>query len=115
EGIDRKKYLISSVPDTSFHPSWVTMVEKSVPRFHVVYTNDALTRVLFQEEGYVVKPVPFLNREIYSGTEIRKRIINGEDWSELVPKSVYDFIVSIGGDARIRALNSSDGFMQKDH
>ncbi|MGB9758853.1 MAG: nicotinamide-nucleotide adenylyltransferase [Thermoproteota archaeon] len=113
EKIDRKRYLISSVPDTSFHPSWVTHVKKSVPYFYVVYTNDALTRVLFQEEGYIVKPVPLLNREIYSGTEIRRRIISGEEWAELVPKSVYDFIISIGGDARIRALNSSDSATRK--
>lgn len=114
EGIERKRYLISSVPDTPFHPSWVTYVKKSVPSFYVVYTNDPLTKVLFQEEGYVVKPVPFLNREIYSGTEIRRRIINGEDWSGLVPKKVYDFIISIGGDARIRALNTSDSLTSKE-
>jgi len=108
EGIDRKRYLISSVPDTPFHPAWVTRVRKSVPSFYAVYSNDPLTRVLFEEEGYIVKSIPFYNREIYSGTEIRRRILNNEDWSELVPKSVYEFIISIGGDRRIRELNKFD-------
>lgn len=108
EGIDRRRYLLAGVPDTDFHPSWVVFVKKSVPPFQRVYTNDPLTSRLMKEEGYEVKPVPLYRRDIYSGTEIRRRILAGEDWSELVPSCVYNFVKKIGGEERIREINLID-------
>lgn len=37
-----------------------------------------------------------------TGTQIRQRILAGEPWSDLVPKSVYEYIVSHRIDSRIR-------------
>jgi len=105
-GIDRGRYLITGVPDTPFHPSWVTYVLKSVPPISKVYTNDPLTATLFEEEGYKVIPVPLKDRGDYSGTEIRRRILAGENWSQLVPPSVYKLIREFGGDARVKKIST---------
>lgn len=37
-----------------------------------------------------------------TGTEIRQRILAGEKWNDLVPKSVYEYVISHGIDDRIR-------------
>jgi nicotinamide-nucleotide adenylyltransferase len=103
--VSREKYLITGVPDTPFHPSWVTYVLKSVPPIGRVYTNDPLTATLFEEEGYEVVSVPLKNRGDYSGTEIRRRILSGEDWSKLVPPSVHKLITQFGGDARVKKIS----------
>lgn len=108
-GIGLEKTVITGVPDIPYaHFLWVRLVEAMCPPFKLVYTNQPFTGRLFKEAGYEVKPIPFLERERYSGAEIRRRIILGVDWSHLVPASVYKYLVSIGGAERIRALASSD-------
>jgi nicotinamide-nucleotide adenylyltransferase len=106
--VERGRYLITGVPDTEFHPSWVAYVLKSVPPINRVYTNDPLTTTLFEEEGYEVVAIPLQDRSAYSGTEIRRRIVNREDWSDLVPRAVHDVIRGFHGDVRIRRISGSD-------
>ncbi|MEM3703502.1 MAG: nicotinamide-nucleotide adenylyltransferase, partial [Candidatus Bathyarchaeia archaeon] len=99
---------IVPVPDVHIHMVWVSAVEGYTPRFDVVYSNEPLTRRLFIEAGYEVKPIRFHKREVYSATEIRGRMLKGENWDELVPKSVAEFIKDIGGIERLKDLTKSD-------
>jgi nicotinamide-nucleotide adenylyltransferase len=108
EKVDLKRIWIVPVPDVHIHMVWVSVVEGYTPRFDVVYSNEPLTRRLFIEAGYEVKPIPFHKREIYSATEIRKRMLSGENWEELVPKSVASLIKEIGGVERLRDLTKTD-------
>ena len=57
-----------------------------------------------REAGYEVRNSPLFNREMYSGTEIRRRIVEGEDWEALVPAGVADVIREIDGVSRIKDL-----------
>jgi len=84
------------------------MVLAYCPRFEVVFSNEPLTRRLFEEAGFKVRPIPFYERHIYSATEVRRRMLAGEPWEDLVPKSVADFIKAIGGVERLRALARTD-------
>jgi nicotinamide-nucleotide adenylyltransferase len=108
EGIAPSRYWIISVPDVHVHMTWVSHLVGYTPKFTVVYTNEPLTRRLFVEAGYKVEPVPFVKREVYSATEIRKRMLNGQNWEQLVPNSVVQFIKEISGVERIRDLAKSD-------
>jgi len=107
-GIQPSRYWIVPVPDVHIHMLWVAQVVGYTPKFEVVYTNEPLTRRLFIEAGFNVEPVPFHKREVYSATEIRKRMINDENWEELVPKSVAHFIREISGVERLRDLTKTD-------
>ncbi len=108
EGVSLAKYWTVPVPDVHVHMIWVAQVVGYTPRFDVVYTNEPLTRRLFIEAGYNVKPVPFHKRKIYSSTEIRERMLSGEDWEELVPESVAEFIKEIDGVERLQDLAKTD-------
>jgi len=108
EGISPSRYWILPVPDVHVHMTWVAQVVGYTPKFIVVYTNDPLSRRLFIEAGYEVKPVPFHKRELYSATEIRKRMLNGKNWEELLSSSVVQFIKEIGGVERLRDLAKTD-------
>ncbi|MGM9662782.1 MAG: adenylyltransferase/cytidyltransferase family protein [Oscillospiraceae bacterium] len=44
----------------------------------------------------------------YSGTEVRRRIVRGEAWSQMVPPSVFAYARAHGLEERIRAL-AADG------
>jgi len=106
--IDLNRTWIVPVPDVHIHMVWVAAVEGYTPRFDVVYSNEPLTRRLFIEAGYEVKSIRFHKREVYSATEIRERMLKGENWEELVPKSVAEFIKEIGGVERLKDLTKTD-------
>lgn len=108
EGIPPSKYWIISVPDVHVHMTWVSNIVGYTPKFTVVYSNESLTRRLFVEADYKVEPVPFHKREVYSATEIRKQMLNGQKWEKLVPNSVVQFIKEINGVERIRDLAKTD-------
>ena len=76
--------------------------------FDVVYANEPLTRRLFIEAGFRVESMPLIKREVYLATEIRKRMLDGKNWKELVPSSVAKFIKGIDGEVRLRDLNKTD-------
>lgn len=107
-GFDYSRFWVVPVPDMHLHMMWVSSVEGYTPHFDVVYSNEPLTRRLFMEAGYKVKSIPFYERKTYSSTEIRERMVKGESWRKLVPKSVAVFIEEIDGINRLRELNKSD-------
>jgi nicotinamide-nucleotide adenylyltransferase len=107
-GIDCRQVWIVPVPDVNLHVMWVSALEGYTPKFDVVYSNEPLTRRLFMEAGYEVKSIPFHKRKDYSSTKIRERMLEGENWEKLVPKSVAELIKEIDGVSRLRDLNKSD-------
>ncbi|MFB3888710.1 MAG: nicotinamide-nucleotide adenylyltransferase [Candidatus Bathyarchaeia archaeon] len=106
--VDLAQVWIVPVPDVHLHMMWVSGVEGYTPKFHIVYSNEALTRRLFLEAGYKVKGIPFYERQFYSSTVVRERMLKGESWRTLVPESVAEFIVEIDGVNRLRELTKTD-------
>lgn len=96
-----------TVPDVENHLLWVPLVRSMAPHFDLVFSNDPLTIMLFREAGYRVEEVPLYRREELMATEVRRRMASGEDWSKLVPKEVFEFIISIKGDERVKQLVTS--------
>ena len=64
-----------------------------------------MVQQLFKEGGYQVTVPPLYNREVYSGTEVRRRMLEGEDWETLVPKSVFEVLKEIDGVSRLKHLS----------
>jgi len=106
--IDYSRVWVVPVPDAHLHMMWVSALEGYTPSFSVVYSNEPLTRRLFIEAKYRVKPIRFHERKLYSSTEIRERMLKEESWEKLVPKSVAAFIKGIDGVNRLRDLTKSD-------
>jgi nicotinamide-nucleotide adenylyltransferase len=108
EGIGIAKIWIIPVPDVHQHALWVSQIVGYSPKFDVVYANEPLTHRLFKEAGFKVKSMPFIKREFYAASKIRKKILCGEDWEKLVPSSVAQLIKDIDGDKRLLDLNKTD-------
>ena len=60
------------------------------------------------EADYEVKPIPLFDRKVYMSTFVRDQIAKCDSWTELVPKSVAEFIKEIDGVNRLRDLARSD-------
>ena len=96
-------HLSSLIP--SNHAFWVKVVQYCAPPFSRVYSNDPLTRLLFEEEGIPVHSIPFFDREKLQGTFIRRLIAEGNPlWESLVPDPVKNIIKEIGGEKRLRKI-----------
>ncbi|HEX59232.1 MAG TPA: nicotinamide-nucleotide adenylyltransferase [Methanomicrobia archaeon] len=103
-------YYIVPVIDINRNAVWVSHVESLIPPVNVVFTNNALVERLFRERGYEVRKPPLFNRHEYSGTEIRRRMLAGEVWEDLVPGAVVEVIKEIDGVGRLRDLARTDTF-----
>ena len=101
-------WWIIPVPDVRVHMIWTAEVVGYVPKFDVVFSNEPLTKRLFLESGFEVKPFPLYEREAYSATKIRERMLKGNDWKTLVPKGVAKVIEEIGGVQRLEDLAKTD-------
>lgn len=106
--IDASRYYIIPIRDLRIHDLWVPHLISQTPRFEVVFSNEPLTSRLFKETGFRVEPIPMLDRESYSATEIRERVVRGANWDPLVQPTVAKYIKSIFGDERLKELALSD-------
>ncbi|ADP78077.1 nicotinamide-nucleotide adenylyltransferase [Methanothermus fervidus DSM 2088] len=107
--IPASKYYIIPVPDIACNSIWVSYVKMLTPPFDKVYSGNPLVQRLFLEEGYEVSSPPLYYRDVYSGTEVRRRMLEGKDWESLVPKSVVKVIKEIKGVERLKHLSKKEG------
>jgi len=105
EQINIKNYQIILIPDIHNPPKWVDHVLSIFSDFDVVISNNSLTKNLFSEKGYIVKETKLYKKNIFSGKEIRKKIIKDEQWRNLVPQEVYNIIKEINGVERLKSLS----------
>ncbi|MEM3444561.1 MAG: nicotinamide-nucleotide adenylyltransferase [Thermoplasmata archaeon] len=98
------KIFIVPITDVHNHNLWVSHVESLVPRFDLVYASNPLTELLFSKRGYRVEPVPVYDRTTFSSSEVRRRMALGENWEELVPPEVANYIKRIDGVKRVKVL-----------
>jgi nicotinamide-nucleotide adenylyltransferase len=100
-----QRYKIVEIPDVHNDKIWVSHVKRIVPEFNVVYANGDREIRLFREEGFEVRNTPMFSRDLYSGTEIRRRIAWDEKWERLVPQGTVDVIHKVNGVRRIKELS----------
>jgi nicotinamide-nucleotide adenylyltransferase len=107
-GIDASKYYIIPIQDIACNSIWVAHIKMLTPPFEHIYSGNPLVQRLFVEDEYEVTEPPLFNREIYSGTEVRRRILMDEDWISLVPESVVNVIEEIDGVSRLKHLSKRE-------
>jgi len=108
ERIDLAKCYIVPIPDAEMHAVWVAKLIAYCPSFDTVYTNEPLTRRLFEEMGFSLGTIPLFHRDLYDATEIRRRMVEDEDWRSLVPPCIVDLVEAFDGVGRLKALSKSD-------
>jgi len=112
--VDPTRWMAIPIADADSHSLWVSAISSMVPKFDVVFTNDALTYLLFNEEGTEVKSVPYLDRVKFSATNVRNRILERKDWQSLVPPEVAKLVEKFGGVERVQSLIRKDLGGKKD-
>lgn len=108
--VDFESMYIIPVRDISDNTLWPHHVNKYVPSFHTLYTNNPLVQRLFIDSGYDVQDIEMVERNMYSGTKVRSYIKedNKEKWQELVPDEVEDIISELNGFKRFQSIQQTD-------
>lgn len=107
------RVITTLIPDTdSVHVLWPAYVEMTSPKFDRAYSNDPLTQVLLRERGYEVVEVPFMDREVLSGTHVRNLMARGDgEWRKLVPEAVVKILDQIEGEKRVKTIYRLHGIL----
>ena len=107
-GLKKSRYKIYAINDISTNSIWARYVASRVGGFNRVVTASPFTKLLFEDSGYQVDEHPLLQRRSYSGTEIRRRILKGKNWYNLVPASVFVFLQKLDITYRLAEINRTD-------
>ena len=100
----KSRIQIYFIPDLENHIKWIELIDTLVPKFDTVFTNDELTRHLYSKRDVEVLPIPFVKRDILSGTNIRDMIISDQTWENLVPEGTKNFLYKTSGKHRLKNL-----------
>lgn len=102
------KHYVIPIEDIRRNSLWVSHVMSMVPPFDVAYTNNPLVIELLGEAGVDVRESPLFKRNSYSGTEIRRLMLENDRWEHFVPGKVVEIIKEINGVKRLRKVAQSD-------
>ena len=100
----KEKILIYFIPDLDNHIKWIEKIDTIVPKFDIIFSNDALTKHLYSKRSVQVIPIPFLKRDKLSGTNIRDLIISDQKWDDLVPDGTKNFLEKINAKNYLKNL-----------
>jgi len=100
----KERISIYFIPDVDNHMKWIEKIDTIVPKFDIIFSNDELTNHLYSKRNIQVLPIPFLNRESLSGTNIRDLIISDQKWDDLVPNGTKNFLKNTSAKEHLKNL-----------
>jgi nicotinamide-nucleotide adenylyltransferase len=109
----RGKCMVIPLQDINRNAIWVSHLRSMVPSFQVVYSNNPLVVQLISEAGIEIRKPSMYQRNLYSGTAIRKFMREGKDWKSLVPASVAAMIEAVRGVERLSSVSGNDASLDR--
>jgi nicotinamide-nucleotide adenylyltransferase len=100
----KERISIYFIPDVDNHMKWIEKIDTIVPKFDIIFSNDDLTKHLYSKRNIQVLPIPFLNRESLSGTNIRDLIISDQKWEDFVPNGTRNFLKNTNAKEHLKNL-----------
>ena len=103
KALDIKNYEIFCARDFFNDNLWTENIKKHC-KFDRAYSRNTHVLKCFKEGGIKAKLHKLYNRDILSGTEIRKRMLEGKEWEKLVPEKVAEYLKGIKGEEIIKSI-----------
>jgi len=101
-------FYVLPIEDIQRNALWVAHARSMTPPFDLCYSSNPLVVQLFKEARIHVQSPAMYERETLSGTEIRRRMLKGELWENLVPPSVVQVLKEINGVERLQQISRKD-------
>ena len=102
-------YVIPVANDEN-NARWIAYLRSMVPPFDVLYSGNDFVKHLVQsqDDRVAVRSPKFTKKEEYNGSNIRRLMLSGKQWKQLVPPAVAKVIEQVGGIKRMKVLAGSD-------
>jgi nicotinamide-nucleotide adenylyltransferase len=109
-GANLSKCYVIPVANDENNARWVAYLRSMAPPFDVLYSGNDFVKHLVQsqDDKVAVKSPKFAKKEKYNGSNIRRLMLSGKQWKQLVPPAVARVIEQIGGIERMKVLAGSD-------
>ncbi len=106
---ERKQVLENCLGDMDIVPledqddndRWLDLVEEKID-FQLAISGNRLVQRLLQGRGYEVRDPDYLKPGEYSGTEVRRRLREGEEWKDFVPGCSLELLERFGFEERVQ-------------
>jgi nicotinamide-nucleotide adenylyltransferase len=98
---------ICLLTDINNNEKWAKHLDKHVPKYDTVYSNNTLVIKLLKKAGKTVLKIPFFNKKLYNATTIRKKMLKKENWKAMVPNKVAEYLEKINAEERLRKINKT--------
>ena len=105
--LDKKilqRISICNIPDVGDHSKWLQSIDRIIPKYDIVFSNDDFTQSIYEKNGKKIIPVILKSREDLSGTNIRKLIQTDGNWEDLVPNGTKNILLKIDAKNRLEDL-----------
>lgn len=99
--------IFVTIPDAPQHDVWVEWVGKMCPKFDLIITGDPISLKLLKSAGYKVESPEFYHKDTFNGTKVRDKIVSREEWKNLVPPEVLNYLEEIDGVNRVKKIAKS--------
>ncbi|MFB5626857.1 MAG: nicotinamide-nucleotide adenylyltransferase [Nitrosarchaeum sp.] len=100
----KQRIQIYFIPDLENHIKWIELIDLLVPKFDIIFTNDELTKHLYSKRNVTVSSIPFVKRDVLSGTNIRNMILSDQKWDDFVPEGTKHFLNKTNAKQRLKNL-----------
>lgn len=102
-----ERVIIVPIPDIDENRIWPARVREYTPPFDRVYSGNPLVLSLFEVFEIPTVELKMIKRSKYEGCTIRKRILEGKQWRNLVPDATLPILRRVGFSERIKRLSVS--------
>ena len=99
-----QRVSLYNIPDVDDHSKWTESIDKIIPKYDIVFSNDDFTHRLYEENTKKIISVTLKSREDLSGTNIRRLIQNDGNWKDLVPNGTKNILLKIDAKNRLKDL-----------
>ena len=99
-----QRISLYNIPDVDDHSKWTESIDKIIPKYDIVFSNDDFTHRLYEENTKKIISVALKSREDLSGTNIRRLIQSDGNWKDLVPNGTKNILLKIDAKNRLKDL-----------
>ena len=99
-----QRISLYNIPDVDDHSKWTESIDKIIPKYDIVFSNDDFTHRLYEENTKKIISVALKSREDLSGTNIRRLIQSDGNWKDLVPNGTKNILLKIEAKNRLKDL-----------
>jgi len=106
--VDLSRCFVVAIENQFNIATWASYLKASLPYFDKVYSGNEYVKMLLADSAIHVVSPKFLDRLQFNATRIRSMMISDDNWQNLVPSAVVEFLEKINAKKRLDIISKSD-------